>query len=227
MLLTPALIALTHLACQCVAVTARPTVEWDVSVTRPNPAATSTTGESVYSPSMLMPLQDQRLILRLIIRFDKRMIRPSPISTLLDTIRYQVPNTDVTLLIDPGIPFPDLQYAFRALLSSCLVEVENIIDVAGDGIIPGFNNRYAKTGQFEDEHVTGKVQLDISSFHITGPDDRLMTYGILFNALRGLWHVMIIDGFWWSLHKIRIEREDKGTVGYGFLGIIPQPTLAR
>ncbi|KAL8942137.1 MAG: hypothetical protein Q9216_001822 [Gyalolechia sp. 2 TL-2023] len=234
MLLSTVLTAFTYVACQCIVVTARPTVEKrelvnrNVPVTEADLAAgsdTFDTSELVHGASI--SLEDMRLTLQRFDRLDKRVLtRPSPALNLVGSIRYHVPETDVTLFLDPGRPYPQLQYAFRVLLSKCLVEVENIIDVAGDGIIPGFRNKYQKVESFEDEHVTSDVQLQILSYHISGPEDRLMTYGVLLNTLKGLWRVMIIDALGQSMAKIMIDRTDKGTVGFGYIGVIRQPTVA-
>ncbi|KAI4178826.1 MAG: hypothetical protein L6R41_008191 [Letrouitia leprolyta] len=174
--------------------------------------------ESSVARSDLFTLRDTS-------ELDKRINQTSSITNFHDgTIEYHVPNTDVTLFLDPGASYSSLTPVLRDFLSTCITEVENIIDIAGDGIIPGFRNQFTKTQTYTDGYFTTEIHLNTLSYSYI--EAHKMTYGILLATLRGLRHVLVIERLGKSLVSIYIRVKDKGTVGLGNLAVIRRPVVS-
>ena len=105
------------------------------------------------------------------------------------------------------------------------MEVESIIDVAGDGVIPGPHNEYHKVLTFEDDSATTVIELAVLSNSHSKPSDQRMTYGILHDALKGLWDVMIRVRRERSVQYFEIFRAGKGAVGLGYTNYARRPGL--
>ncbi|KAL8650018.1 MAG: hypothetical protein Q9210_004068 [Variospora velana] len=143
--------------------------------------------------------------------------RLSSTTNLLGDSHYHVPNTDTTLYIRRSVGPVSIPYtALRNIISSCLVEVESIIDIAHDGIIPGPRHEYRKEIYTKDGSKLEIVQMMVKSTQRFGPPENLMTYGILHDALRGLWEFLDVARRESKVGGFRIENGEKGDVGLGY-----------
>ncbi|KAL8702308.1 MAG: hypothetical protein Q9201_004478 [Fulgogasparrea decipioides] len=129
-------------------------------------------------------------------------------------IPFRVPGTETTLLLSlqPSAD-PHLRPAILRLLSYCLTDVENIIDVAGDGVIPGPDNMYSII--LRETHVT--VEFLALGHDPKGPTDQMLTYMVLFNALKGLWTFFYRERRWLSLDYFKINQDNKGVLAMGYI----------
>ncbi|KAL9601253.1 MAG: hypothetical protein Q9219_002658 [cf. Caloplaca sp. 3 TL-2023] len=103
------------------------------------------------------------------------------------------------------------------------MDTENIIDVAGDGVIPTPSQEYRRVQKFRDTDSISILELMVISNNPTGPVDHRMTYGILHDALVGLWDVMIKGKRERSLQYFKILHTGKGTVGLGYVNFAHRP----
>ncbi|KAL8737015.1 MAG: hypothetical protein Q9181_002102 [Wetmoreana brouardii] len=138
-------------------------------------------------------------------------------------VPFHVPGTETTLLLGlrPSAD-PHLRSAILHLLSRCVTNVENIIDVAGDGVIPGPYNMYRII--MRETHVT--VEFLALSNYPEGPPDQKLTYMVLFNALKGLRTVFNRERQWLSLHYYKIQQGDKGVIASGYM-LLPDAHMAK
>ncbi|KAL8926575.1 MAG: hypothetical protein Q9208_002902 [Pyrenodesmia sp. 3 TL-2023] len=135
--------------------------------------------------------------------------------TLPGDIEYHVPRTSTTLFLSPfALPLP--YSALREITSHALVEVENILDVAGDGILPGSNHQYQKSHSITTEHGILKAQIVVDSTQLSTAAHHLMSYGILRDALQGLLDFARGDRQKSKINNFRIKHGDLGVVGTGY-----------
>lgn len=104
---------------------------------------------------------------------------------------YHVPNTETTLLFEWESSPPGTLSAIRQLLSNALMEVGNIVDVAGDGIVPGGKNEYVAQVRFRRAGRLEGVFLNVWGNWNAHEVQKLLTYQITLDVLRGLWDVIV------------------------------------
>lgn len=104
---------------------------------------------------------------------------------------YHVPNTETTLLFEWESSLPGTLSAIRQLLSNALSEVGNIVDVAGDGIVPGGKNEYVAELRFRRAGRLEGVFLNVWGNWNAHEVQMLLTYQITLDVLRGLWDVIV------------------------------------
>ncbi|KAL8849070.1 MAG: hypothetical protein Q9221_005914 [Calogaya cf. arnoldii] len=109
---------------------------------------------------------------------------------------YHIPTTQTTLLLTWSPPLPTSALpALRALLSASITQVSQILSIAGDGIIPGALNQFEEKLTF-----TAPTQLpEYVTINIWGnwnprTQERLLTYGVALDVVRGLWDLIVRDG---------------------------------
>ncbi|KAL8742327.1 MAG: hypothetical protein Q9184_008273 [Pyrenodesmia sp. 2 TL-2023] len=135
--------------------------------------------------------------------------------TLPDDIEYHVPHTSTTLFLSPfALPLP--YSALRAITSHALVEVENIIDIAGDGILPGSKHQYQKSLSITTTHGILKVKVIVDSTQLSTAAHHLMSYGVLRDALQGLLEFARGDKQKSKINNFRIKHGDLGILGLGY-----------
>ncbi|KAI4157015.1 MAG: hypothetical protein L6R39_000831 [Caloplaca ligustica] len=143
-----------------------------------------------------------------------RPLKPHP-SPGVNSIEYHVPNTDTTLFLVRTHYAPAPYSTLRVILSQSMTEVECIIDIAGDGPLPGPSHAYRR--KYFDEHgVYETIELVIESSYPTGPEGDLMTYGILHDALWGLWECLIVARWGTAFGEFWVQHGSKGMVGLGY-----------
>lgn len=87
---------------------------------------------------------------------------------------------------------PGTLFTIRQLLSHAITEVENIIDVAGDGIVPGLRNEYLDKLRFRNGDRLQSIFLNIWGSWNPFVIQKLLTYQITLDVLRGLWDVIVV-----------------------------------
>ncbi|KAI4124003.1 MAG: hypothetical protein LQ338_005027 [Usnochroma carphineum] len=121
---------------------------------------------------------------------------------------YRVPNTETSLKIEFYLKDPLLHQAVRELLFRSLTEVTSILEVAGDGLVPG--QKYSKDWQWADG---GWVHLAVWSDR----DFRdQMTYGIVKETLVGLRYYTVTRRFAFESNTV-VSHGDLGTVAFAFI----------
>ncbi|KAL8924242.1 MAG: hypothetical protein Q9172_002782 [Xanthocarpia lactea] len=135
--------------------------------------------------------------------------------TLPDDIEYHVPHTSTTIFLSP-YPSPLPYSALREITSRALAEVENILDIAGDGILPGSNHQYKKWVPITTAHGILEVQIIVDSAQLSTAAHHLMSYGVLRDALRGLLDFAREDRQKSKINIFRITHGHLGVVGVGY-----------
>ncbi len=113
-----------------------------------------------------------------------------------------------------ALPIP--YSALREITSRALFEVESILDVAGDGILPGSKHQYRKSTLMSTAHGFLKVKVTVDSTQLSSVSHHLMTYGILREALLGLLDFARVDKQKSKINNFRIRHGDLGDVGLGY-----------
>ncbi|KAL8856956.1 MAG: hypothetical protein Q9178_006451 [Gyalolechia marmorata] len=135
--------------------------------------------------------------------------------TLPDDIEYHVPHTSTTLFLSPfALPLP--YSALRRITYDALAEVEDILDIAGDGILPGSKHQYQKSLSITTAHGILKVKVLVDSTQLSTAAHHLMSYGILRDALQGLLDFARGDRQKSKINIFRIKHGDLGVVGLGY-----------
>ena len=122
---------------------------------------------------------------------------------------YHVPNTQTTLIVIWGGHSTGILPALRELLYKSWTEIESIIDVAGDGIIPGDRNEYYKYQVFE--RGLGPEAVSIDVFGRWDPDvqERLLTYRIALDLFRGLRDLTVVPRREQKIHSVKVIHSGK------------------
>ncbi|KAI4272699.1 MAG: hypothetical protein L6R35_006466, partial [Caloplaca aegaea] len=140
-------------------------------------------------------------------------------STITGHSRHRVPNTNTVIDIahsDNPVPYIGL----RNVISSSLFEIDSIIEVAYDGVIPGPRHEYQKEIHWKhgyeakDFSVKMIVKTDKPPKR-SGAPKNLMTYGILRDALRVLWDFLIVAKGRSMVGEFRIKNEEKEIAALG------------
>ncbi|KAL8897084.1 MAG: hypothetical protein Q9207_007394 [Kuettlingeria erythrocarpa] len=135
--------------------------------------------------------------------------------TLPGEIEFHVPHTSTTLFLKPlALPLP--YSALREITSRALTEVDAILDIAGDGILPGSKHQYKKSTLMSTAHGFLKVRVTVDSTQLSSVAHHLMTYGILREALLGLLDFARVDKQESKINNFRIQHGDLGNVGLGY-----------
>lgn len=135
--------------------------------------------------------------------------------TLPGEIEFHVPHTTTTLFLKPlALPLP--YSALREITSRALAEVESILDIAGDGILPGSNHKYQKSTLMSTSHGVLRVRVTVESTQLSSAAHHLMSYGILRETLQGLLDFARVDKQKSKINTFRINHGDLGPVGLGY-----------
>ncbi|KAL8725451.1 MAG: hypothetical protein Q9166_007345 [cf. Caloplaca sp. 2 TL-2023] len=138
---------------------------------------------------------------------------------------YRVPGTQTTLLVEWERDAEDVLAATRQVLGKAITEVEDIIDIAGDGIIPGDMNQYDKFLLIHRRHDNEAVHFTIrGNWHPSTPE-RLLTYKVTLDVLRGLWNLIVVPKRMQKLHSVRVLHGAKG-IAIATLIFTEQPLTA-
>ncbi|KAI4286329.1 MAG: hypothetical protein L6R35_004416 [Caloplaca aegaea] len=130
---------------------------------------------------------------------------------------YKVPGTETSLHLVMDLDIGLRPGIVQRLLSRALLLVTSILDVAGDGIVPG--QRF--TQDYEDMYGYG-LSVGIWSDRII--HDR-MTYSVLKDTLVGLWDRMVTRRLAYQT-VIHVSREDVGIVAFGIVRWVSEDTAA-
>ncbi|KAL8765676.1 MAG: hypothetical protein Q9209_007314 [Squamulea sp. 1 TL-2023] len=177
-----------QLSPQCL-ITARPTTDpsvysWEDSFAQDHLSTDSTDLKFVSSKPELSLYSDHQYNSLLTRRASQQRTRLGD--------RYHVPNTDTTLLMEWGPSSKGILAPVRELISHALTEVENIIDIAGDGVIPGDRNEYVKMQLFRRGAELEGVSFGIWGYWNPDRQEGSLTYKITLDVLRGLWATSVI-----------------------------------
>ncbi|KAI4169703.1 MAG: hypothetical protein LQ343_005525 [Gyalolechia ehrenbergii] len=123
-------------------------------------------------------------------------------------ISYRVPGTDTSLELLIYLDQPLSPGAVRDLLSRSLMEVNFILDIAGDGPVPmqEYDKEIKGTGR--------KVRVDIFGGDATR---ELLTYDIVKDTLIGFWNQMVTN---------RLAFRTYAIVVHGSLGIVAHAMIS-
>ncbi|KAL8913365.1 MAG: hypothetical protein Q9171_001842 [Xanthocarpia ochracea] len=138
---------------------------------------------------------------------------------------YHVPNTQTTLIVIWEGHSTGILPALRELLYKSRTEIESIIDVVGDGIIPGDWNEYDRFQVFERGLGPEAVSIDISGRWNRYVQERLLTYRIALDVLRGLWDLTVAPRREQKIHSVKVIHSGK-LVAAAILNFGPDPSMA-
>ncbi|KAL8917796.1 MAG: hypothetical protein Q9172_005685 [Xanthocarpia lactea] len=138
---------------------------------------------------------------------------------------YHVPNTQTTLIVIWGGHSTGILPALRELLYKSRRDIESIIDVAGDGIIPGDRNEFDRFEVFERGLGREAVSIDIWGRWNPYVQERLLTYGIALDVLRGFRDLIVAPRREQMIRGVKVMHRGK-LVAVAILTFIPAPNIA-